>query len=277
MAPSLFFILLFSLYPLVNMFYLSLHKYNLAMGVPKRFIGFDNFTKLLTHPQFLSSLRVTFLYTAIGVVGSMFLGFTLAMLLNMEGRIIRILRGVALMPTLICSVSLTITWALMYNPNFGLFNMVLKSLNLPVQNWLGNRSIALWALALTDVWQYTPFVMILTLAGLQGISIEYYEAAAIDGANRVQRLFRITLPLLKNVLITIMVMRIIDTFKTFEKPRILTDGGPLRSTEVINLFIYRTSFIGWDFGYGAAGAAFMAIFIALLTFAIVKFTNISKS
>jgi multiple sugar transport system permease protein len=164
----------------------------------------------------------------------------------------------------------------MYNPNFGLFNMVLQSLNLPIQNWLGNRSIALGALALTDVWQYTPFVMILTLADLQGINPEYYEAAAVDGANRIQRLLMITLPLLKNVLITIMVMRIIDTFKTFEKPRILTDGGPLKSTEVINLFVYRTSFISWDFGYGAAGAAIMVLFIAMLTFAIVKLTSMNE-
>jgi multiple sugar transport system permease protein len=258
------------------MFYLSLHKYNLARGTSKELIGFDNFIRLLTHPQFLSSLKVTFLYTTIGVIGSMLLGFTLAMLLNMEGPLIRVLRGVALMPTLICSVSLTITWSLMYNPNFGLFNMVLQSMNLPIQNWLGNRSIALWALALTDVWQYTPFVMILTLAGLQGINVEYYEAASVDGANCVQRLFLITLPLLKNVLITIMVMRIIDTFKTFEKPRILTDGGPLKSTEVINLFVYRMSFISWDFGYGAAGAVIMALFIALLTFAIVKITSINE-
>ncbi len=274
MAPTLFFVGAFSLYPLLNTIYLSFFKYNIASGTPKRFNGLANYIRLFSQPQFFESLLVTFKYVVVGVVSTMLLGFIMALLLNGNGFIIKILRGVALMPMLICSVALTVAWQLMYNPNFGLFNIIMQMLGLPIQNWLGNPDIALYSLALTDTWQFTPFVMILTLAGFQSISPDYYEAAAIDGANRRQMLFRITLPLMKKVLLIILVMRVIDAFKTFEKPRIMTDGGPMRLTETINLHVYRTAFLQWEFGYGATGAFVVAIVMACLTLFIIKITRI---
>ena len=174
------------------------------------------------------------------------------------------------MPMLICGVALAVAWQLMYNPNYGVFNMVLGGLGLPIQNWLGDPNLTVYALILIETWQCTPFVMILTLAGFQSIGPEYYEAAAIDGANRFQSLRYVTIPLMKNVLLSVLIMRIIDAFKVFEKPKILTDGGPQQTTETINLLVYKTSFEQWDFGYGSAGAVVIAVMIAILAIVIVK-------
>ena len=276
MAPTIFFIGVFLLYPLANTFYLSFFRYNLASGNPMVFNGIDNYIRAFTHPLFLNSLRITMIYTVIGVGLTMVIGFALALLLNSDGIIFKLLRGVSLMPFLISSVALTVAWQVLYNPNFGLFNMILNSLGIASVNWLGDPNIALYAIALTDVWQFTPFVMILVLAGMQGISTEYYEAAAVDGASKWQMLWNITVPLLKNVLLTILILRIIDTFKTFEKPRILTNGGPGQATELISLHIYKTSFIQWEFGFGATGAVIVAVSICILTFVIIKLFQLKE-
>ena len=276
MAPAVLLIAIFAIYPLFNTIYLSLSKYNMASGAPIVFNGGANYMRTITHPQFINSMIVTLRYTLIGVSLTMVLGFIMALLLSSGGAIIKLLRSVALMPYLICSVAITVAWQLLYNPNFGLFNMLLNTLGISSINWLGDVKVALYALVATDVWQFTPFVMILMLAGFQGISPEYYEAAAVDGATRLQMLFRITIPLMKNVIYTILVMRIIDTFKTFEKPKIMTDGGPMRSTEVINVHVYRTSFVSWDFGMGATGAVIVAIIIAILALIVVKLSRIDR-
>lgn len=272
-TPAVLLVAAFSIYPLLYTVYLSFFKYNAASGVPMTFNGLNNFIRLIKSRDFVNSVKVTLYYTFLGVSSTMLLGFCLALLLNTDGAIVKLLRGISLMPMLICSVALTVAWQLMYNPSFGVFNMALSALGLPGQNWLGNPDLAIYALALTDTWQFTPFVMILTLAGFQSISTEYYEAAAIDGANSFQRLVRITLPLMKNVLMTILVMRVIDAFKTFEKPKILTNGGPMMTTETITLHIYNVSFQQWEFGYGAAGALVVAAIIAVITTIILRISK----
>ena len=275
-SPAFIVILALSLYPLLYTFYLSVHQYNIASGMPKRFNGLANFIGIIRNEGFLNSLKVTFIYVFIGVSSTMVLGVALALLLNGSGFIIRVLRGVALLPMLICGVALVLAWQLLYGSDFGLFNMILEALGLPARNWLGDPKITLYAMVLTDIWQCTPFVMILALAGIQSISEEYYEAAAIDGANRPQVLFRITLPLLKNVLLTILIMRMIDCFKTFEKPRLLTNnGGPARATELVTLYVYKQSFEGWEYGIGAMGAVVIAVLIAILTVFIIKLSHLN--
>jgi multiple sugar transport system permease protein len=275
-TPAFIVILTLSLYPLLYTFFLSVHRYNIASGMPKRFNGLANFISIIGNERFLNSIKITFIYVIIGVASTMILGVALALLLNDSGMIMRVLRGVALLPMLICGVALVLAWQLLYNSDFGLFNMILEAAGLPARNWLGDPKITLYAMALTDIWQCTPFVMILTLAGIQSISEEYYEAAAIDGANRVQVLFHITLPLLKNVLLTVLIIRMIDCFKTFEKPRLLTNnGGPAGTTELISLYVYKQSFESWEYGIGAMGAVVIAALIAILTVFIIKLSRLN--
>jgi multiple sugar transport system permease protein len=273
-SPAVAMVLLFALYPLVYTFNLSFQKFNLTSGIKARYIWFENYAKLFGDAQFLNSMKVTAVYTFWGVAFTMVLGLLLALLLNGKGKLIGLLRSVSFMPMLICSMALAVAWALMYNANFGAINGLLEVLGLPKQNFLGSVNLALPSLVAIDVWQFTPYVMILVLAGLKGISPELYEAASIDGANRIQSFFAVTLPSLRGVLMTTLVMRVIDTFKTFEKPLVLTNGGPAMTTDTINLHVFNTAFTSWDIGYGSAGSIVITVLIAALS---IVFIRISRS
>jgi multiple sugar transport system permease protein len=242
----------------------------MGSGAPRRFIGIENYITLLQDTQFLNSIVVTLVYTFWGVAFTMIFGVLLALILNKEGLIPGVLRAVSLMPMLICGAALSVAWVLMYNYSFGVLNAALTGLGLSKVNFLGEIKNALPSLIVLDVWQFTPYVMILVLAGLKGIPMDLYEAAAIDGANKTQCFLSITLPSLRNVLITTLIMRVIDTFKTFEKPFMMTNGGPALSTDTINLHVYNSAFIRYEMGYGAAGALVITVLIALLSILFMK-------
>lgn len=272
MAPAVILILVFAIYPLLYTIFLSFNKFNLGSGIPRRFIGLANYFDLMKDMEFIRSIVVTVIYTFWGVGFTLIFGVLLALLLNKEGLVPGILRAVSLMPMLIASAALSVAWTLMYNYSFGLLNAVLSAFNLPRVNFLGEVRNALPSLIVLDIWQFTPFVMILVLAGLKGIPSELYEAASIDGANKVQSFLRITLPSLRNILITTMIMRVIDTFKTFEKPYMMTNGGPALSTQTINLMVYSKAFNRYELGYGAAGALLITIMIAILSIFFMRFS-----
>ncbi|MDR0561902.1 MAG: sugar ABC transporter permease [Spirochaetaceae bacterium] len=264
-APAFLMVLCFAVYPTLYTIYLSFFKYNMASGTPRRFLGLANYINLIKDTQFIHAIAVTLAYTFWGVAFTMIFGVLLALLLNKDGIVPGILRSVSLLPMLICSAALSVAWALMYNYSFGVLNAILDGIGLQKINFLGEVKNALPSLIVLDIWQFTPFVMILVLAGLKGIAKELYEAAEIDGANKAQSFFSITLPSIKGVLITTLIMRIIDTFKTFEKPFMMTNGGPALSTDTINLHVYNTAFISYELGYGSAGALLITILIALLS------------
>jgi multiple sugar transport system permease protein len=276
MAPAVLMIAIFAFYPLFYTIYLSSFKYSLITAMPKRFIGVANYITLLKDAQFLNSIRVTTIYTFWGVISTMVFGVALALLLNKEGIVPGILRAVALMPMLICGAALSVAWVMMYNHSFGVLNALLEAFGFERVNFLGEIRNALPSLIVLDIWQFTPFVMILVLAGLKNIPSELYEAAEIDGTNKVQSFMNITLPSLRPVLFTTMIMRVIDTFKTFEKPYMMTNGGPAMSTETINLNVYNKAFIGYELGYGSAGALMITILIALLSIAFMKVSRMGK-
>jgi multiple sugar transport system permease protein len=276
MAPAFLLILVFAIYPLFYTVFLSFNKYNMGSGVPRSFIGIANYRELLKDMEFTRSLLVTLISTFWGVGFTLIFGVILALLLNKEGLIPGVLRAVSLMPMLIASAALSVAWTLMYNYSFGLLNAILGIFGLPGINFLGEVSNALPSLIVLDIWQFTPFVMILVLAGLKGIPMELYEAAAIDGASRTQSFFHITLPSLRNILITTTIMRIIDTFKTFEKPYMMTNGGPALSTQTINLMVYSKAFNRYELGYGAAGALLITIMIGILSVLFMRFVNTEK-
>jgi ABC-type sugar transport system permease subunit len=272
LAPAVIMVLVFAIYPMFYTVYLSLYKYNLATGIPRRFIGLTNYVNLLSDTEFLNSIVITVVYTFWGVAFTMVFGVLLALLLNKDGFVPGILRSVSLMPMLICSAALSVAWVLLYNYSFGVLNAVLAAFGVPPVNFLGEIKNALPALIVLDIWQFTPYVMILVSAGLKGIPNDLYEAAAIDGSNKIQSFFAITLPSLRGVLITTLIMRIIDTFKTFEKPLMMTNGGPALSTNTINLHVYNTAFNRNDMGYGSAGALLITIMIGILSILFMKVT-----
>ncbi|MDR2478635.1 MAG: sugar ABC transporter permease [Treponema sp.] len=274
LAPSIIMVLVFALYPMIDTVLLSLHKYNISMGVPRQFIGIENYISLIKDTDFFNAIKVTVIYTFWGVGFTMVFGVILALLLNREGRISGLLRAVSLMPMLICGAALSVAWTLMYNYSFGLLNAILTAVHLPKINFLGEVKYALPALITLDIWQFTPFVMILVLASLKGIPVELYEAASIDGANKVQSFFKITLPSIRGVLFTTLILRVIDTFKTFEKPYMMTNGGPAMTTNTVNLEVFKTAFSLWNIGYGSAGALIITLLIGLFSITFMKTADI---
>ncbi|MEW6127000.1 MAG: sugar ABC transporter permease [Acidobacteriota bacterium] len=223
----------------------------------------DNFTRLFTDQFFFAALLHTIIYAIIALTLEFLLGLGLALLLdrNLRGR--GFFRAVMLIPMMLPPVVVGVVWRLMYNSDFGAINGTLKSLgiNTDALVWTASPTFALLCVIVVDVWQWTPFVFLVLLAGLQAISQEPYEAARIDGSSAWQTFRYITLPLLKPAILIALLLRTMDLLRVFDQIFILTEGGPGFATETVSLYIYRAAFRFFDFGYAAA----MSFVLLILT------------
>ncbi len=246
LAPTLGVLGLLSIYPLFFAIEVSLHT-------PSGY-GWSNFLRLGEDRFFLLSLGQTLIYTAGALVMEFFLGLGLALLADREFRGRRVLRSILLIPMLLPPVVVAVIWRLILNPEFGVLNGTLRSwgINTSRLTWLGGEKTAMLSVILVDVWQWTPFMFLLLLAGLQGLPVEPFEAAVVDGASRWQVLRRLTLPMLRPVIAIAVLLRGMDLLRVFDQIFILTQGGPGFATETVTLYIYRTAFRYWNFGYAAA-------------------------
>jgi len=248
--------------------WLSFQDWNLIS--PPTFKGLGNFTKLFTDKLFYQALKVTSNYTLISVPLGLVLGFALALLMNTKVKGIRFFRTVYYLPSIVPAVANAVLWAWMFNPDFGLLNLLLRSLGLSKVNWLLEPRWALPALILMSLWGLGGS-MVIYLAGLQGIPRDYYEAAEIDGAGRWTKLWSITVPLMSPVIFFNLIIGIIGSFQGFTNAYLLTDGGPQNSTLFFALYIYRSAFREFDMGYAAALAWVLFFIILALTLLVVKY------
>ena len=223
------------------------------------FVGFDNYKDLLADPVFIHSLRVTFGYTAAAVVAQMALGLGIALLLNVDLPCMRILRTALVVPMMITPIVGALCWKLLLDPSHGLFNYWIGR-NVV---WLGMPETALASVWVVNVWQSTPYVALILLAGLRSLPSEPLEAAAIDGASRLQTFWHITLPLLRPYLLVALLLRIIFEFRAFDNIYAMTGGGPANATMVLSMYTYLTSFVRFDFSLGAA-ASWMMLLMSML-------------
>ena len=249
-APALAVLLSLSIYPLIYSITISLQR-ETSSGVVWTL---GNFTRLVSDNFFLTAMAHTFVY-AVGALSCEFLlGLGLALLLNakMQGR--GLFRASLLVPMMLPSVVVGVVWRLMLNPDFGAINGTLKQfgVNTGGLTWTASPKLAMLSVIAVDVWQWTPFVFLVLLAGLQAIPEEPYEAALIDGSSRWQTFWHVTLPLLKPSILIVLLLRTMDLLRVFDQIFILTEGGPGFATETISLYIYRTAFRFFDFGYAAA-------------------------
>ncbi len=214
----------------------------------------DNFTRLLSDSFFLTALSHTFIYTVAALTLEFAIGLGLALLLNSQIRGRGFFRATLLIPMMFPTVVVGVVWRLMLNPNFGAINGTLKQIGIDTTylTWTASPRLALLSVIAVDVWQWTPFVFLVLLAGLQAIPQEPYEAALIDGSSRWQTFRFVTLPLLKPAILIALLLRTMDLLRVFDQIFILTEGGPGFTTETISLYIYRTAFRFFDFGYAAA-------------------------
>jgi multiple sugar transport system permease protein len=250
LAPALAVLLALSIYPLIYSVTISL-QHETAAGVTW---GLRNFTRLLTDNFFWTAMAHTFVYAAAALTCEFLLGLGLALLLNNQIRGRGFFRASLLVPMMLPAVVVGVVWRLMLNPNFGAVNGTLKQFAIDTETltWTASPKLAMLSVIAVDVWQWTPFVFLVLLAGLQAIPQEPYEAALIDGSSRWQTFRHVTLPLLKPSILIVLLLRTMDLLRVFDQIFILTEGGPGFATETISLYIYRTAFRFFDFGYAAA-------------------------
>ena len=271
-SPTVLVLLVMTAYPLIFTVYYSFTNYNLlkVLKNPAKFIGLKNYIDLLSNTYFRQAILNTVKFTILAVIFEMLIGFLMALLVNRLKRGQKVMRTLLLLPYLLPTVTVALSWRMMLYPNYGIVNQVLEALNLPVYNWFSDIKTAFGMLLLIDIWQSAPFVFLLLYAALQSVPQSQYEAARIDGAGALQTLFYVTIPTIKNSLALCALMRTIDSFRLFDKVNLLTGGGPANSTATITQYIYNFGIKALDFGFGSAGALVMTLLVLFLSSFYIK-------
>jgi multiple sugar transport system permease protein len=267
-APAVLVLAFTCLYPVIKGFELSFYDWSLGTPIESRkFIGWENFVWAWQDPALFNSMKVTLIFTIFAVTAELFLGLLIAFLLEKGIKGIVFLRTIFIIPIMIAPVVVGLLWRYLFDANFGLINHVVSLLGLEPKVWLGTPGLALPAVIITDIWQWTPFMFLLFLAGLQGLPKDPVEAAQVDGATTWQVIRLVKLPLLAPVIWVAVILRMIDAFRSLEVMFIMTFGGPGRETEVLSLNIYKTAFMSQRLGLAAVNAIFLLAFILLLSVA----------
>ena len=272
-VPTLFFVVVFTLLPLLHVAYSSMFIDNQAMQVPK-FTGIGNYTALFSDPAFRDVFVNTIIYVAVTVPISVFLALVLALLLNRKFRALGLYRLAFFYPTVLPMVSAATIWLFMYTPDYGLLNVFIEFFHIPSQNWLGDPQLALIALMILGVWKQTGYFMVFFLAGLQGLPHDIFESARLDGANTFQTVRYLTLPLLMGTTLFVTTIAVINAFETVDQIYIMTGGGPVNSTSMLLFSIWQTLFSYLDIG--RASAMSVILIVVLLIFTIVNFITTER-
>ncbi|WP_432627642.1 carbohydrate ABC transporter permease [Brotaphodocola sp.] len=260
LIPSMLIFGVFLFYPFFKTIYLSLYKTN-KMGEAKLFVGAGNYVDLLTSPSFYNSLVVTAIFVLIVVAGGMALGLLGAVLCNQAFPGIRIFSTAYALPMAIASSSAAMIFKIMLHPSIGIVNKIL-GLNI---NWINDQRYALVCVAILTAWLNSGINFLYFSAGLSNIDESIYERASVDGANAVQKFFRLTLPGLSPIMFYTLVVNIIQAFQSFGQVKVLTQGGPGESTNLIVYSIYRDAFFNYRFGSAAAQSVILFLIIMALT------------
>ena len=260
LVPSMLIFAVFLFYPFFKTIYLSLYKTN-KMGEAKLFVGLENYKALLSSPSFHNSLKVTLIFVSVVVIGSMLLGLVAAVLCNKAFPGIRFFSTAYALPMAIASSSAAMIFQIMLHPAVGLVN---KLLNLDI-NWLNDPKTALWCVAILTAWLNSGINFLYFSAGLGNIDETIYERASVDGASGIQQFFSLTLPGLSPIMFYTLVVNIIQAFQSFGQIKILTEGGPNESTNVIVYSIYRDAFFNYRFGSAAAQSVILFLIVMVIT------------
>jgi ABC-type sugar transport system permease subunit len=267
LAPAALIMASVTAYPLVRSLWISLLKWDLTKPqLGHSFIGFKNYLNVLNDPVFWQCAKVTVVFVIGAVALEILLGLLIALLLNKDFVGKNIVRMLALLPWAIPPVVNGIMWKWILNPSYGALNGALYSLGIIKDYiiWLGSPNLALFMVILADVWKETPFIMLLFLAALQTIPKDLYEAAEVDGADKLRQFWHITLPMIKPTLFVALSLRTIWALKSFDLIYTLTAGGPSNGTNVIGFYTYLKTFVSLDLGKGAAAAYIMTAVVMIV-------------
>ncbi|MEV4141559.1 sugar ABC transporter permease [Dactylosporangium sp. NPDC049742] len=272
-SPALLLLLAMSVFPLLWTLYLSFTDYSATRGGPAEFVGFGNYTAILTSPQVHQRTLTTLIFVVGAVALQTVLGFTIAYLISRRTRGRGVLTTLFLVPMMLSPVVVGLFWRFMLDAQFGVVNSMLGSLGLGQVEWLTRQRTALLSLIVVDTWQWTPFIMLIALAGLTAVPKYLYEAASIDRASEWFRFRTITLPLVWPLLLIAVLFRAIEAFRQFDLVYILTSGGPGVSTETLSFHVYKVAFLGFNTGTASAYGILMVLVVIVLTQFYLRYLN----
>ena len=257
--PAIIFVALLMIFPILYTLYLSFTNLNFTSGMPGSFVWFSSYARILTEPRFLQAVYRTFSFTFFAVAFEGILGVALALILHRAfvGR--SVAKLLLLLPLVATPVAVGIIFNLFYDPTIGLLNYLLSLVGLPGSSWVSHSNTVIASLVLVDIWQWTPMITLIVLAGLAGMSEEPVEAARVDGASEWQILRMVTLPMVMPVILTAMILRLVDALKTFDIIYAMTRGGPGYASETLNIMGYKYSFE--YFRMGQSAVILIALFI----------------
>ena len=257
-------------YPLAYSFYLSLTNYSFGLSNIS-FLGFENYIKAVNSQEFINSLKISTLYVVSCVAIEFILGLGSALLLNTINKGAYAIRVLITLPVTITPVVAGLMWKWIMEPEVGILNYLLSLVGVPKQMWLGDPKLALWSIVFADIWKNTPFVIIVTQAGLASIPANLYEAASIDGAGAWVRFKWITLPYLRPAMFVVLLSCTSTAFKVFDSVYMLTQGGPGNLTQVLSLLIYQT---GFKFSHLAYASALSYLMFVIVTFIAILYLKV---
>lgn len=275
-VPTILFVLGMVLFPIIYTLVLSFHDWRMSANIPWDFVGAENYVDLFSDSRFPDAVLRTFIFALIALVIEVVLGVTIAIYLNHSFWGKNFVKTAFLLPMVATPVAIGMVWKLIYEPNIGILNTIIRNMGGPKIDWLGDSGRALYSLVAVDIWQWTPFVMLIVLAGLTSLPGEPFESAMIDGANRWQIITKITLPLLKPTIYTAVLLRLIDVLKTFDIIYSMTQGGPGFATETMNILSFRQAFEFMQFGDAAATLIVFFIIVMGITAIAIKIKSRSE-
>lgn len=270
-SPAMLLLLAFGVFPIFVAALVSLTDMNIS-GLADwgniRYIGVQNYARLISDPDFWQALGNTAFFAVIGVPSVVFLSLGVALLLNRSGNwFFRALRAFYFIPAITAIVAISLVWGYLYNTQFGLLNWLLSLVGVDQVQWLSDPILVRFSVALVAVWRGTGLNIIIFLAALQGVPREYLEAASLDGAGEWRKIRSIVIPLLRFAIFFVTVTTVISWLQFFDEAYVLTNGGPLGATTSVSIFLYKQGFQQSQFGYASAGSLVLFVLIAVITVA----------
>ena len=270
MAPGLLFLAALARYPTIYSLVISLLKWQLTTGVPPKFVGFENYTNLLTDSLFWNSVRVTIVFVVFAVAIEFALAFALALLFFRGFPGDKILRALLMMPMLCAPVVVGLLAKFSFEPNFGVVNQLMRAIGLPTTEFFGSIGLALPTLIAIDIWQWTPFLFLILLAGMQGLPEDIIEASKLDGASWPRIIWHQFLPLLKYPIMVGILLRLIDAFRVYDIVYMTTRGGPIDVTSTMSWQIYDVGFRSFNISYAAAYSWLLLILVVVVVNSLIR-------
>ncbi|MEI7027004.1 carbohydrate ABC transporter permease [Paenibacillus sp. y28] len=263
--PAVIFVLLMMLFPIIYTFRLSFYEWSMSATTPPAWVGLDNYKALFADTRFWHAVGSTFYFTIVALAAEMVLGVLIAVLLAREFKGKNIVKTIFLLPMVATPVAMGLVWMLIYQPTIGVANQMLKAFGFKPLLWLASESQVLPSLIIIDVWEWTPMISLIIMAGIATLPSDPYEAADVDGASAWRKFVSITLPLLRPTILVAAMLRLIDVIKTFDIIYATTQGGPNFASETLNLYGYVLGFQYFKLGMASALLVLFFLLVMALT------------